>query len=68
MLYHTSALLIVATLLFGGCVSGGMYLHNDNGSEPMNETERLLYKRAVLKCYKTGGNRVVKIQGELKCY
>lgn len=47
----------------GGGVSG-----NENGSEPVNASESLEYKKAVVRCYKTGGTRVVKIMGQLKCY
>jgi hypothetical protein len=47
----------------GGGVSG-----NENGSEPVNGQEALEYKKAVVRCYKTGGTRVVKIMGQLKCY
>ncbi len=47
----------------GGGVSG-----NENGSEPINGSESLEYKKAVVRCYKTGGTRVVKIMGQLKCY
>ncbi len=41
---------------------------NEGGSSPTNPTEERAYKRAILKCYKTGGSRVVKIEGELRCY
>lgn len=47
----------------GGSVSG-----NDNGSAPINAEEERAYKRAVVKCYKTGGSRVVKVEGRLQCY
>jgi hypothetical protein len=47
----------------GGSVSG-----NETGSEPINDKEALEYKKAVVRCYKTGGTRVVKIMGELRCY
>lgn len=68
MRYLTWAFLLITSALLTACVSSGLNLHNDNGSEPLNEKERILYKRAVLKCYKIGGNRVVKIEGELKCF
>lgn len=48
--------------------SGGSLSGNEGGSEPINSTEERDYKRAVLKCYKTGGSRVVKIEGRLMCY
>ena len=41
---------------------------NEGGSQPLNEKEANEYKRAVHKCYKTGGTRVVKIQGKLRCF
>ncbi len=41
---------------------------NENGSEPINEQEQWEYQKAVNRCHRTGGTRVVKIKGELKCY
>lgn len=38
------------------------------GSSPINSKEEVAYKRALLKCYKTGGSRIVKIEGKLRCY
>lgn len=38
------------------------------GSEPINAKEARAYKRALLRCYKTGGRRIVKIVGKLRCY
>ena len=43
-------------------------LGNDEGSTPINENESSEYKKAIMRCYKTGGTRVVKIMGSLKCY
>ena len=48
----------------GGSTSAG----NDAGTAPINEKEEKDYKRAINKCYKTGGSRVVKIEGQLMCY
>ncbi|MFY7929618.1 MAG: hypothetical protein ACOVS5_12175 [Oligoflexus sp.] len=48
--------------------SGPGIVGNEGGSEPINASEEQEYKRAVLKCYKTGGSRVVKIEGRLMCY
>jgi len=52
------------------CVScqGGGIAGNDSGSDPLNEQETVEYKKALVRCYKTGGNRIVKIMGELRCY
>jgi hypothetical protein len=46
----------------------GLDIHNDLGSQPVNKQEAIEYKRAVIKCYKNGGSRVVKIEGQLRCY
>ena len=52
----------------GGGGSGSHLSGNKGGSSPINAQEEVQYKKALLKCYKTGGNRVVKIQGKLRCY
>ena len=41
---------------------------NEKGSTPQNDQEANDYQRAVNRCHRTGGSRVVKIMGELKCY
>lgn len=53
-----------------GCQSSGVgqVLGNENGSVPANQSEVGEYKRAVLRCYKTGGTRIVKIEGNLRCF
>lgn len=67
------ALQLVATLSLTACAgmggggSGGNK-GNENGSDPVNKEEEVAYKRAINKCYKTGGSRVVKIEGQLMCY
>ncbi|HYX31919.1 MAG TPA: hypothetical protein VE954_02305 [Oligoflexus sp.] len=62
--------MILFCLALSGCQSGGggSAVGNEGGSEAINPTEDRAYKRAVLKCYKTGGSRVVKIEGQLMCY
>ena len=51
------------------CTSGiSQVTGNEEGSAPVNKTEEREYQRAILKCYKNGGTRVVKISGELRCY
>lgn len=53
----------------GGSGGGGSAVSgNDGGSAPINAEEERAYKRAVVKCYKTGGSRVVKVEGRLQCY
>ena len=68
----SSILVISLSSLVISCQSGGIsdiaIKENDNGSQPINTQEEAAYKRAILKCYKTGGTRVVKITGKLRCY
>lgn len=81
--YQSSAkrLPLIASLplvlaLFCGCSSsggdwgGGGGIHGEGlpSSEPINATEAREYKRALLRCHKTGGTRIVKIMGKLRCY
>ena len=61
----------LATHLLSACagVSGpGHVMGNEKGSAPANNAEVPEYKKAVLRCYKSGGSRVVKIEGRLRCY
>jgi len=64
--------MILVCLALNACQTGGAggegVSGNDGGSEAVNPTEERAYKRAILKCYKTGGSRVVKIEGQLMCY
>lgn len=68
----TGFLSALLTILFlSSCQTGsggGSVAGNEGGSSPINESEVNEYKRAVHKCYKTGGTRVVKINGKLRCY
>ena len=54
------------TACAGGASSGTSA--NSAGSNPINPNEEREYKRAINKCYKTGGSRVVKVEGRLMCY
>ncbi len=69
LFYHT---LVIAACLTacsgGGGMSSSEIIGNEHGSQPINDTEANEYKRAVVRCYKTGGTRVVKIMGQLRCY
>ena len=64
------ALLTIATMVAcaGGAGGTGTVAGNEAGSAAINSNEERDYKRAILKCYKTGGSRVVKIEGKLMCY
>lgn len=54
-------------LLLPACEHTGV-VGNEGGSAPVNETEAKEYQKAILKCYRLGGSRIVKITGELRCY
>jgi len=54
-------------LLFSGCASLSLR-GNEGGSEPINDKEQVEYQKALLRCNKSGGSRVVKITGTLRCY
>lgn len=60
-------IMLSLTACAGGGSSGGS-AGNESGSSPINATEETNYKRAISKCYKTGGSRVVKVEGRLLCY
>jgi|GEM_PF-6241999 len=65
--------LFLFSLSITSCQGGGLgessgIEGNVGGSEPINPSEERAYKRAILKCYKTGGSRVVKVAGNLMCY
>ncbi len=66
--------LTYAAFSLSGCASGGGgggaggVSGNDAGSDPVNESEAKEYRKAIMRCYKTGGSKVVKIMGELRCY
>lgn len=61
-------MMVLVTLSFSwlGCQAGGS--QNGESSQPLNQEEAANYKRALLLCYKTGGTRVVKIEGNLRCF
>ena len=68
ILSFCNAAILTLSLLLSGCASTGGVRGNEDGSTPINEAERQAYSKAVMRCYKTGGTRVVKILGSLRCY
>lgn len=52
----------------GGGSGGSNSMSNDGGSSPINDVEAVEYKKALTRCYKTGGSRIVKINNYLHCY
>ncbi|MEY4630920.1 MAG: hypothetical protein RIQ81_1040 [Pseudomonadota bacterium] len=57
----------LALCLFTAC-SSLQVAGNEDGSEPINSDEQRAYMKAVRRCHKMGGSRVVKVQGELRCF
>jgi hypothetical protein len=72
--------LILVFMIIGylveGCQSGGgggfggssQSQNSLGGTEPINQKEQLQYQKSLLKCVKSGGSRIVKIEGDLRCY
>ena len=60
---------LLVVLMVAACASGsGGTLQNDSGTLPLNGKEEIQYKQELLRCYKTGGSRIVKIEGRLRCF
>ena len=49
-----------------GCAGGGG--SHAGSSQPINSDEEIEYRKALTRCYKTGGSRIVKINNYLRCY
>jgi hypothetical protein len=66
-----SALMSLAALASLAGVSACSSLQvagNDTGSEPINSEEQREYMKEIRRCHKMGGTRIVKVQGELRCF
>lgn len=50
------------------CAGSHAVLGNENGSEPINADEAVEYQNAINRCHKTGGTRIVKVAGNLRCF
>lgn len=60
---------LLTSLSMFACASGGSGVRgNEGGSTPISNEESREYQTELLRCYKTGGSRIVKIEGELRCY
>jgi len=74
MRFILTSMLIASFSMLSGCQTGGGgggaggVAGNENGTQPVNEQEGYELQKAVNRCHRTGGSRVVKIKGELKCY
>lgn len=58
---------LAAVLTASGC-SGLQVAGNETGSEPVNTDEQREYMKAIRRCHKIGGSRIVKVMGELRCF
>jgi hypothetical protein len=61
-------LFAVAALCATGACSSLQVAGNESGSEPINAEEQKEYMKAIRRCHKMGGSRIVKFQGELRCF
>ncbi len=61
-------ILLTSSIFCLSCAGGGSVPGNEMGSTPISEAERTEYEKAVRRCHKTGGTRVVKIKGDLRCF
>jgi hypothetical protein len=60
-------ILISVLLMTTACMSGVASFEGGN-SEPLTTKESNLYKQSMIRCHKTGGTRVVKLNGKLRCF
>ena len=58
---------LIFSTLFLSCVNGPTRGGGAN-SEPINPKEDKIQKQSLIRCYKTGGSRIVKIDGVLRCF
>ncbi len=73
MRFMLASMLLASITLLSSCQTGSGSTGaaglsgNEGGSEPVNEQESYEMQKAVNRCHRTGGTRIVKIKGELKC-
>ena len=56
---------MILLLNFVGCI--GLNI-NSQGSSPLNHEEMREYNSQIMRCYKMGGTRIVKIDNVLRCF
>ena len=65
-----ASMLLLAMASLNSCQTGGLGVvqGNEGGSQPISEQEAFDMQKAVNRCQRSGGTRVVKIRGQLRCY
>lgn len=58
-------LALVTILQVSGCQSSDV---GSGSTEPLNDAEVIEYNRALNRCLKSGGTRIVKVLNQLRCY
>jgi hypothetical protein len=59
------ALVILGSLHLAACQSNDL---GTGSTEPLNDSEKVEYHRALNRCLKSGGSRIVKVLNQLRCY
>jgi len=59
------AFVLVMAVQVSGCQSSDV---GSGSTEPLNDAEQIEYNRALNRCLKSGGSRIVKILNQLRCY
>jgi hypothetical protein len=70
-LINLKQIFVVLSLSFTvvACATGGTPVPgNEQGSAPINEKESIEYKQSLIRCQKTGGSRIIKVEGQLRCF
>lgn len=65
------AIVLIPFLLGFTACQGGMgstRKHSGESSRAVNKQEEVAYKQALIRCHKTGGTRIVKLNGILRCF
>lgn len=57
--------MMVGSLHIAGCQTNDL---GTGSTEPLNDAEKLDYHRALNRCLKSGGSRIVKVLNQLRCY
>ncbi|MDD9951302.1 MAG: hypothetical protein OXT67_07015 [Zetaproteobacteria bacterium] len=61
-------LVLLGLTLTTSCQNTQQYRSEAASSKPVNKKESIAYKQALIRCHKTGGTRIVKINSVLRCF